>query len=137
MKQGAGIVLAAAVAVVMHILRPERPQVRYLAYCLSLVLMAICPLLTFSALLGTPLPEVADVPTFRSDVEEVAPIVAAGNDGHVAHGEPSLIRAWQESASRLISRHQTAIALTWLSGVALFAARLAIAARARSTEAIA
>jgi len=125
-----GLLLAAAVAVLMHIARPGRPQVRYVVYCSALVLLALCPLVTFCLELGNgaPLTAIVDSTGLQTVGGEPRPAMADGHRATLTHEAKSLMGVWRASTAAWLAQHRVAIAAIWFAGVALFAARLSIAA---------
>jgi polysaccharide biosynthesis/export protein len=109
---------------VLHALRATAPQIRYATFCVLLVLLAICPLVTFGIVFHRPTPG----PSIGRPAETLpAPDLSTALSRPPAHGPP----VWTSATTALVARLERGqgwLVAIWFGGVILFATRLALAA---------
>jgi len=121
------VVVWAVVEALLRVAAVRRAQTRYALYCAMLLVLAVCPAVTFVVIAGG----AQDVPSagdwqFKAGYDYYAPVAihspaAPKNAEGVVSWLPTTggVQAW-------VDRHRLAIALAWLGGVVGLGMRLAV-----------
>ena len=120
------VVVWAIVESLVRIVTPRRAQTRYAVYCAMLLVLAVCPVVTFVVITGGA-NEVPSVGYWQlASIEERDAALAVFSSAESNQAETAA--SWLPTTSGVqtwIDRHRLAIALLWLVGVVGFGTRLA------------
>ncbi|MBI5385201.1 MAG: M48 family metalloprotease [Verrucomicrobia bacterium] len=135
-----GAVLAGLFAVARHLLRTRSAQCRYLAGCLTLLLMAAAPVITFCILEPQLERSTSSAATLIAPTEGAASLLAMGGDA--ATGTASGLTIFLDRLALTLEGAMPWLVALWLAGVMALSFRIAVAwtkvrrCRTRRTDAV-